>query len=67
MQGLQRISSPEEVWQFVILWHKVKEVQLSEQPDDIIWRLTTSSNYSASSAYAAQFMGACSDHDWASV
>jgi hypothetical protein len=51
----------------VILWHKVNQVQLSEQPNDIIWCLTASGNNSVSSAYATQFMGACSDHDWASV
>jgi hypothetical protein len=67
MRSLQCISSPKEVRQFVILWRKVNEVQLFEQPNDIIWRLIASGNNSASSAYATQFMGACPDHDWASV
>jgi hypothetical protein len=67
MQGLQRITSTEEVRQFVALWHKINEIELSDQPDAINWRLTTSGNYSTSSTYAAQFLGACSDHNWGSV
>lgn len=40
------------------LWDIIQAVNLApEQPDSIIWTLTTDSTYSASSAYKAQFFG----------
>jgi hypothetical protein len=67
MQGLQRITSMKEVRQFITLWHKINEIELSDQLDAINWHLTASGNYSTSSAYAAHFLGACSNHNWGSV
>jgi hypothetical protein len=38
MCGLRRISSTQEVCQFVDLWHSLNQVQLTGQPDYIVWR-----------------------------
>jgi hypothetical protein len=67
MKGLTRICTTEEVTQFVSLWSKIRLVQLSDQPDQIIWRFTEHGNYTASSAYSAQFLGSFADGDWSSL
>jgi hypothetical protein len=64
MQGLQRLSSTTEIHQFVQLWTRVRAVQLSNQPDDIRWRLGKSGQYSSRSAYTAHFHCSFADHDW---
>jgi hypothetical protein len=57
MRGLHRISSITELKQFVQLWTRVSRAHLSDQPDDIRWRLVESGQYSASSAYITKFHG----------
>jgi hypothetical protein len=64
MKGLQRISSTEEVQQFVMLWNLLRQVQLTEQPDNVIWRFTENGHYSSRSAYAVQFQGSFADNEW---
>jgi hypothetical protein len=50
--------SPTQLTQYLELWDIIQAVNLApEQPDSIIWTLTTDSTYSASSAYKAQFFG----------
>lgn len=56
-RGLWRMSTAEEMAEFVVLWSKVHEVHLSDQPDQIRWRWTNDGNYSAKSAYNIQFAG----------
>jgi hypothetical protein len=67
MRGLQRISSTTEIHPFVQLWSRVRAVLLSDQPDDIQWRLAGSGQYSSRSAYNVQFHGSFADHDWQRV
>jgi hypothetical protein len=67
MNGLKRISSTEEVCQFVHMWSIVHQAQLSNQPDMISWCFTTSAKYSARSAYNVQFIGSISDYEWMNV
>jgi hypothetical protein len=51
----------EHVVQFVNLWTKIQTIHLVEDTkDDISWTLTTNGQYSAASAYKAQFFGAIS-------
>jgi hypothetical protein len=56
-RGLWRMSSAEEMAEFVILWDQVQNVQLSNSPDEFRWRWTADGNYSAKSAYSIQFQG----------
>jgi hypothetical protein len=50
--------SPDFISQFVELWRLARNFQLSEdEVDDITWNLTENGQYSASSAYEAQFFG----------
>lgn len=45
--------------QLVRLWEAVRNVHLdSEEPDQIVWKFTSSGHYTASSAYHAQCLGA---------
>jgi hypothetical protein len=50
----------EEMASFVQLWDFVQSVQLTDQPDSIVWRWTADGTYSAKSAYNAQFIGSYS-------
>jgi hypothetical protein len=56
MRGLQSFSSEEQLEQFVGLWRAVQQVQLTKDlTDSITWTLTADGQYSAKSAYEAQF------------
>jgi hypothetical protein len=44
--------------EFVLLFTLLNEMQLSEEKDMIRWRWTTTGEYSASSVYEIQFLGA---------
>jgi hypothetical protein len=57
MRGLRCISIGEEVLQFVNLWHIIRDVTLMNLADVVTWRFTPNGQYTASSAYDAQFCG----------
>ena len=39
-RGLWRMDSVELMSQFVVLWDAVQQVQLTDRPDEIVWRWT---------------------------
>ena len=57
MCGLRRINTEQLIDQFICIWTLLQNVQLTEDPDTIVWNPTASGVYSASSAYGAQFVG----------
>jgi hypothetical protein len=67
MSGLRRISTTEEVSQFVNLWHLLSQTRLTDRTDSIAWRFTSTGKYSAKSAYSVQFHGSFADHNWQSI
>ena len=54
-RGLWKMSSVEEMTEFVGLWDLVQNVQLTLEKDQIAWRWTADGVYSAKSAYEVQF------------
>jgi hypothetical protein len=64
MRGLQRISTPEELDQFITLWSMITHVQLNNDPDKVIWRLSADGWYTTKYAYRAQFLGSHADYEW---
>jgi hypothetical protein len=46
------------LWQYVQLWIRLRDTQLSADPDRMVWRWTTDGQYSSSSCYDALFQGA---------
>lgn len=64
MRGLKRISTPDELNQFVNLWHLLQSIQLNSTPDQIQWRFTSDGKYSSRSAYQAQFFGSHPNYQW---
>jgi len=56
-RGLWRMSSVEEMADFVALWDLIQELQLTMEEDQISWRWTADGVYTAKSAYEAQFRG----------
>ncbi|KAF8724625.1 hypothetical protein HU200_020895 [Digitaria exilis] len=63
-RGLRCMPTTDEINQYVELWGMLQQVQLNDQPDNIIWRFSTNGTYSSSSAYQAQFTANFSDLDW---
>jgi hypothetical protein len=51
------MSMVEEMTDFVAVWDLVQNVQLTTEDDQITWRWTSDGNYTAKSAYVAQFKG----------
>lgn len=56
-RGLWRMSTLDEMAEFVLLWDLVQQVSLNEQEDQISWRWTANAAYSSKSAYLVQFNG----------
>jgi len=67
MRGLRRMSTDQELRQYVSLWQCLQQVQLDERQDQITWRFTADGNYTVKSAYNVQFIGTFPDHDWETV
>jgi mannosylglycoprotein endo-beta-mannosidase len=66
-RGLWRMSSVQEMAEFVVLWDLVHDFQLSEQPDGMRWRWTINGEYSSKSAYRAQLQGSYFSFDVDSI
>ena len=52
-RGLWRMSTVEEMADFVTLWDLVQQVSLNDQEDQNTWRWTANASYSSMSAYLA--------------
>jgi hypothetical protein len=51
------MTTAEEMAEFLTLWSKVQEVQLTDAEDEIRWRWSANGRYSAKSAYFIQLRG----------
>jgi hypothetical protein len=49
--------SPLALWQYVQLWVRLRDVQLSEEQDAVAWLWTTDGQYTSHSCYEALFQG----------
>jgi mannosylglycoprotein endo-beta-mannosidase len=56
-RGIWRMTTANEMAQLVSLWERISDVQLTDEVDEIKWRWTGHGQYSARSAYLAQFAG----------
>jgi hypothetical protein len=56
-RGLWRMSTADEIAEFIQLWLMIQEVRLNQLEDQIAWRLTTDGSYSSKSSYEIQFLG----------
>jgi hypothetical protein len=66
-RGMHRITTSEQLTEFVNLWSMLTQLQRTERPDSISWRFTGNGAYSPNSAYHAQFIGTFADHEWQRV
>ena len=57
MRGLQRMNTEAQLDQFVMMWDMLQSVILTNETDTISWHVAADGKYSASSAYAIQFLG----------
>ena len=55
------MNNAEQLAEFVNLWHKVQQIQLTDQEDTIRWKWTSTGKYSARSVYLMQFQGSHSE------
>jgi hypothetical protein len=58
VKNLKRIDTEELLDEFILLFSMLSDVQLSDDRDVIAWRWSSNGEYTASSAYQAQFLGA---------
>ena len=59
-RDIQRILGVHEIGQYLMLWHlmlwqKLEGLTLTEEPDRLIWKWTSSGVYTAQSCYRASF------------
>jgi hypothetical protein len=52
------------MWQYVQLWGRLREFQLSAGDDRMTWRWTTDGQYTSHSCYEALFQGAITSASW---
>jgi hypothetical protein len=64
MNGLKRITTTEQIDQFICLWTKIQAVQPTNQEDIVAWKLTDDAKYSTKIAYEIQFAGSFPDYEW---
>lgn len=53
-----------ELGQYLLLWRQIQHTALNDQPDQLIWKWSSSGIYSAKSSYLASFHGSTSCHAW---
>jgi hypothetical protein len=58
IKNLKQISTSEQLEEFILLFDILSDIQLNENRDAIQWRWSTSGEYTAATAYEAQFLGA---------
>ena len=61
------MQTVEEMANFVKLWDLVQQIQLSNEPDGILWRWIADGTYTAKTAYNVQFMGSYSTFSGTSI
>jgi hypothetical protein len=66
-QGMQRITTREELTQYITLWTMIGQVQRTDMPNKITWKFNANGRFSTSSAYRVQFIGSYADHDWSKL
>ena len=64
VQDIRGALGPAAMVQYIQLWRLVRHTTLSNEPDTLRWRWTSSATYTASSCYKALFFGACEDPFW---
>jgi hypothetical protein len=57
IKNLRSITSRTLLQEYILLYMALSIVQLTNQPDGIIWRWTPDGKYSVASAYECQFQG----------
>jgi hypothetical protein len=58
IRNIRSIDSEDLFDEFILLFNALQGIHLSDHKDSIHWNWTSSGEYSAASAYEAQFMGA---------
>jgi len=56
-RGLWRMSTVEQMAEFIGLWDAVHAVQFTDSPDTLTWKWTANGDYFAKSAYLVQLHG----------
>uniref|UniRef100_A0A453BKH7 Reverse transcriptase zinc-binding domain-containing protein n=1 Tax=Aegilops tauschii subsp. strangulata TaxID=200361 RepID=A0A453BKH7_AEGTS len=54
----------QEIGQYIHLWSTLERTTLTEEPDQLLWKWTTSRSYSAKSCYKATFQGSIHSDSW---
>uniref|UniRef100_A0A453BHD7 Reverse transcriptase zinc-binding domain-containing protein n=1 Tax=Aegilops tauschii subsp. strangulata TaxID=200361 RepID=A0A453BHD7_AEGTS len=63
-RDIQGVLGLHEIGQYLQLWQLVQQVTLTDAPDQLISKWTTSGIYSAQSCYLATFQGSSQSYSW---
>jgi hypothetical protein len=66
-QGAVEGGNTTEINQFVDLWLRVRETQLTDHDDEISWKFMAKGTYSTKCAYSMQFAGTFAEFSWADL
>jgi hypothetical protein len=58
IKNLKQISTSEQLEEFILLFNTLSDIQLNENRGAIQWRWSALGEYTAATAYEAQFFGA---------
>jgi hypothetical protein len=58
IKNLRQVNTEELLEEFILLFNTLGDIHLNESADIILWKWTPSEEYTAASAYEAQFLGA---------
>ena len=53
-----------EIGQYIQAWQTIEHSPLSDAPDQLVWKWTTSGTYTARSCYLATFQGSTTCFAW---
>uniref|UniRef100_A0A8I6XKE9 Reverse transcriptase domain-containing protein n=1 Tax=Hordeum vulgare subsp. vulgare TaxID=112509 RepID=A0A8I6XKE9_HORVV len=63
-RDIRGVVGLQEIGQYLRTWQLVARINLSSEPDKLIWKWTANSIYSARSCYRATFHGSLTCHSW---
>jgi hypothetical protein len=63
-RDIHGMLSIHEIGQYLMLWRQLEHITLTNQPDNLVWKLNASGIYSASSCYKATFLSSAACNSW---
>jgi hypothetical protein len=63
-RDIQGVLGVHEIGQYLMIWTRIKQTVLTNEPDKLIWKGNSQGEYTAKSAYLATFQGSIQCKAW---